>query len=48
MFTGIIEDVGIVKELILSGAGTRLLTKTDKLDMSDVCLGDSIANNGVV
>ena len=48
MFTGIIEDVDIVKALITSGAGIRLLIKTDKLDMSDVCLGDSIANNGVV
>ena len=47
MFTGIIEDVDIVKALITSGAGIRLLIKTDKLDMSDVCLGDSIANNEV-
>jgi riboflavin synthase len=47
MFTGIIEDVGLVEGLIPSGEDIRLSIKTDKLDMSDVCLGDSIANNGV-
>jgi riboflavin synthase len=47
MFTGIIEDVGIIEALIPSGADIRLSIKTDKLDMSDVSLGDSIANNGV-
>ncbi|MFT5004268.1 MAG: riboflavin synthase [Flavobacteriales bacterium] len=47
MFTGIIEDVGIIEGLIPSGVDIRLSIKTDKLDMSDVSLGDSIANNGV-
>jgi riboflavin synthase len=47
MFTGIIEDVGIIEALIPSGEDIRLSIKTDKLDMRDVSFGDSIANNGV-
>ncbi|WP_339725506.1 riboflavin synthase [uncultured Paraglaciecola sp.] len=47
MFTGIIEDVGLIEALVPSGEDIRLSIKTDKLDMSDVSLGDSIANNGV-
>ena len=47
MFTGIIEDVGLIEGLVPSGEDIRLTIKTDKLDMSDVSLGDSIANNGV-
>jgi riboflavin synthase len=47
MFTGIIEDVGLIESLVPTGEDIRLSIKTDKLDMSDVSLGDSIANNGV-
>lgn len=47
MFTGIIEDVGVIDSLTPSGEDIRLSIKTNKLDMSDVRLGDSIANNGV-
>jgi riboflavin synthase len=47
MFTGIIEDVGTIEALMPSGSDIRLSIKTDKLDMSDVSLGDSIDNNGV-
>lgn len=47
MFTGIIEDVGIIESLTPSGEDIRLSIKAQKLDMSDVKLGDSIANNGV-
>ncbi len=47
MFTGIIEDVGVIQSLTPSGDDIRLSIKTTKLDMSDVNLGDSIANNGV-
>lgn len=47
MFTGIIEDVGLIEALVPSGEDIRLSIKTNKLDMSDVSLGDSIANNGV-
>ncbi|WP_133468636.1 riboflavin synthase [Paraglaciecola marina] len=47
MFTGIIEDVGVIESLTPSGEDIRLSIKVQKLDMSDVKLGDSIANNGV-
>ena len=47
MFTGIIEDVGVIEGLTPTGEDIRLSIKTNKLDMSDVSLGDSIANNGV-
>ena len=47
MFTGIIEDVGLIESLEPTGEDIRLSIKTNKLDMSDVSLGDSIANNGV-
>lgn len=47
MFTGIIEDIGTIQSLQPSGDDIRLTIKTNKLDMSDVALGDSIANNGV-
>ncbi|MGS2720906.1 riboflavin synthase [Paraglaciecola aestuariivivens] len=47
MFTGIIEDVGVIESLTPSGEDIRLAIKVNKLDMSDVELGDSIANNGV-
>lgn len=47
MFTGIIEDVGVIESLTPSDEDIRLSIKTHKLDMSDVQLGDSIANNGV-
>ncbi|MEP0174952.1 MAG: riboflavin synthase [Paraglaciecola sp.] len=47
MFTGIIEDVGVIENLTPNGEDIRLSIKAQKLDMSDVKLGDSIANNGV-
>ena len=47
MFTGIIEDVGLIEGLVPSGEDIRLSIKINKLDMSDVSMGDSIANNGV-
>jgi riboflavin synthase len=47
MFTGIIEDVGVIDSLTPTGEDIRLSIKTHKLDMADVSLGDSIANNGV-
>ncbi|MDU0354819.1 riboflavin synthase [Paraglaciecola aquimarina] len=47
MFTGIIEDVGVIKSLTPAGEDIRLSIETKKLDMGDVKLGDSIANNGV-
>jgi riboflavin synthase len=47
MFTGIIEDVGVMETLQPSGDDIRLTITVNKMDMSDVALGDSIANNGV-
>lgn len=48
MFTGIIADVGSIKSVKpREGGGLRLKIKTDRLDLSDVALGDSIAVNGV-
>lgn len=47
MFTGIIEDVGHIQKLQPQGQDIRLTVATNKLDMADVKLGDSIATNGV-
>lgn len=47
MFTGIIADVGSIAEKHDREGGLRLRIATQKLDMSDVQLGDSIAVNGV-
>jgi len=47
MFTGIIESVGKIVAAENKGGDLRLTIATEKLDMSDVQLGDSIAVNGV-
>jgi len=47
MFTGIIESVGEIRDLVTQGGDQRLTIATGKLDMTDVALGDSIACNGV-
>jgi riboflavin synthase len=47
MFTGIIQAVGRVRELTLAERAARLVIATDKLDLADVGIGDSIAVNGV-
>jgi riboflavin synthase len=47
MFTGIIEAVGKIKQISITGQGARITVDTQKLDMSDVKLGDSIATNGI-
>lgn len=47
MFTGIIEALGTISKLERRGDDIRLTVSSDKLDMSDVALGDSIATNGV-
>ena len=46
MFTGIIEAVGTLAATEKVGGDMRLEVSVGKLDMSDVGLGDSIANNG--
>ena len=47
MFTGIIEAIGTIQAINITGQGARLVISTGTLDMSDVKLGDSIANNGI-
>lgn len=47
MFTGIIEAVGEVAELVQQGGDVRLRVRTGKLSLDDVQLGDSICTNGV-
>lgn len=46
MFTGIIEDMGRIQGLEATGQDIRLTVEVNRLDMSDVRLGDSIATNG--
>ncbi|MFT4652414.1 MAG: riboflavin synthase [Kangiellaceae bacterium] len=47
MFTGIIEAIGTITTLTDLGDNYRLVVNPGKMDMSDVHLGDSIANSGV-
>jgi riboflavin synthase len=47
MFTGIIATIGKVESLQAQGGDVRLMVATQDLDLTDVKLGDSIANNGV-
>jgi riboflavin synthase len=46
MFTGIIQAVGEVAELVPAGGDLRLRIRSGKLDLGDVQLGDSIATSG--
>ncbi len=47
MFTGIIENIGTVKNIKETGGDVRLTIYAENLDFSDVALGDSIASNGI-
>jgi riboflavin synthase len=47
MFTGIIEAVGKIAQITQKPNALGLRIASDKLDMSDVKVGDSIAVNGV-
>ncbi|MCU7844815.1 MAG: riboflavin synthase [Candidatus Thiodiazotropha sp. (ex Monitilora ramsayi)] len=47
MFTGIIESIGTIMEMVEQGGDVRLSVDAGTLDLSDVKLGDSIATNGV-
>ncbi len=47
MFSGIIEDVGMIAKAEEREGGLRLTVAAESLDMSDVKIGDSIAVNGV-
>ncbi|OBU18129.1 riboflavin synthase [Photobacterium aquimaris] len=47
MFTGIIEAVGNISSIIRNNEDISMLINTNRLDISDVKLGDSISSNGV-
>ena len=47
MFSGIIADIGSIKQATDRDGGLRLVIATSALDLSDVQLGDSIAVNGI-
>ena len=47
MFTGIIEAVGRIQQVEQRDQGVRLTIASERLDFSDVAVGDSIAANGV-
>jgi riboflavin synthase len=47
MFSGIIADIGSIKQATDRDGGLRLVIETRALDLSDVQLGDSIAVNGI-
>lgn len=46
MFTGLIEDVGTVRDMARTGAAARLTIITS-LDVSTIGIGDSVSVNGV-
>ena len=47
MFTGIIEDIGEINDLVNTDFGKKLSIKTNSIDIDDIKLGDSIAINGI-
>jgi riboflavin synthase len=47
MFTGIVEAVGTIAAITPKGEDVTIKVNSERLDMSDVKLGDSIATNGV-
>lgn len=47
MFTGIIQSVGTIAAIETKGGEARVRIETNKLDMSGVTIGDSIAVSGV-
>jgi riboflavin synthase len=47
MFTGIIASIGKIESVQAKGGDLRLQVATQTLDLSDIKLGDSVANNGV-
>ena len=47
MFTGIIQSIGQIAAIEPKGDDARVRVLTNKLDLDDVQLGDSIAVNGV-
>jgi riboflavin synthase len=46
MFTGIVEDIGTVKEIMPRTKEALITIKTKKIDVREIKLGDSISING--
>ena len=46
MFSGIVADIGVIERADKRDGGLRLTVATQKLDLDDVQLGDSVAVNG--
>lgn len=46
MFTGLIEDIGVVKKINYKGKSLEILISSDVIT-SDIAVGDSVAVNGV-
>lgn len=46
MFSGIVAAIGRITHVESLEQGVRLTVDTDRLDLDDVVIGDSIANNG--
>jgi riboflavin synthase len=46
MFTGLIEDVGTIRQLRRGGEGARITVAT-RLPMEEITLGESVAVNGI-
>jgi riboflavin synthase len=46
VFTGIVEEIGLVKEVVYGSKSIKLTIKCEKI-MDDVKIGDSIAVNGI-
>lgn len=46
MFTGIVEDIGVIKQVVKSSKSTKLTILATKI-MSDLKYGDSVATDGV-
>jgi riboflavin synthase len=46
MFTGIVEEIGIIKSIVKSRSSFKLTIKAKKV-LTDIKLGDSIAVNGI-
>jgi riboflavin synthase len=47
MFTGIVEAIGVLKRRTENGRGAEIEIYSKDFDFTDVCIGDSIACNGV-
>lgn len=47
MFTGLIQDMGTLKEARRSGGPVRLVIEPDSMSLADVELGESIATSGI-